>query len=303
VLTSSGISRRLSLFYYGREIVLESESGSIHLSTEGDSLKLYVPSTRSKRDLCLKSQVPKRLMKFLGVIDPGTEALLSSIINLNSLRSVVQLLEDEGVVDIDGIMPNDLNLGDDDSDTESQFSTIAPFSVMTPSSTPSPLRPTLPSTPPPSNSRVAKHPPFGASSPVSPSSIRSTPPLVVDADRQGSLSAIRQTSPQPMVGTPLMPQIEQHASEIDAAHVLSGYSTILERCLHAAHADQIPPRDLHHLYATGSTTEGLRTTFEFLFSGRSLFRDKKVGAAGELFVSSEAEYCDSNTDRIRCLKC
>jgi hypothetical protein len=285
VLTSSGISRRLSLFRYGREIVVEQESGSIHLSTEGDRMKLYIPKRRSDRDLCLKSQVPKRLVKFLGVTEPGAEALLSNIINLNTMRSVLQLLEDEGVINIHGVVPDETAMEDEDSDTESQLNSIMSSTRLTPS-TPRSAPQDSPLTPPQSSSRLSTFQQGRVRTPT-PSTVPFGNPQsrnVGSAFDTGEPVSSRQSSDSvPPDDTNL--QADQQPFGMDTGRTLSGYSKILDRCRNAARDMSPAPHGISELYHTNALPADLRTTFEALFPVRSLERDRLVGAAGELFVS------------------
>lgn len=267
VLTSSSISRQLSLFQYGREVIVDLEAGSIHLKTEDEGLQIYLPWRGGDRDLCLKSQIPKRMMSFLGITDPAAEAVLGNIINLKRLSSVVALLQNEGVVDVDGLTPTDLDDEDEHSDNESEVNTLGSTLVMTPASTPRPTPQLMPYTPPRSGSR---RPEYGALDPGTPTFTHTIP-----AD--------------PPTG-----QVVEALSPLhNRAGVQTGYSAILER-VRSASDGLLPGQGTVRLYPTGATPTQLAVTFESLFPSRSMDRDRKVGAAGELFVRmtrSPSEIC------------
>lgn len=69
---------------------------------------------------------------------------------------------------------------------------------------------------------------------------------------------------------------------------------MLERIRTAVGENHLPFYGHTQLYDTNATSQSLAYTFQTLFTGRSLDRNKHVGAAGELFVS--ARKCDLGPD-------
>ena len=296
VMTSRNLSRRLSVFQYAREHVVELQTGSIHLSTEADQLKLFLPRKGSERDLCLRKDVPKSIMRYLGISDRGAEAILIHIITIPSLRSIAAILEDEGIVEVDGLQISTQVEDDDDSDTESMLSTTLNSAlVITPASTPRPsfgsrlnvAPPTL--TPPQSSS----HPnPSASAEPATPTGVRTvhsqSPERFHSAPTRVPLDVHSDARPSSPLGvvTPVIPAPTPFDSSIEPRTNTQGYGAILDRILRAALEDGLPAPGQMLMYGTGAYALELGTTFESLFPARTMDRDRKVGAAGELFVGS-----------------
>jgi hypothetical protein len=272
VLTSSSITNCLSLFQYGREITVDQDACSIHLNTEDNRIQLYLPRRRSDRDFCLINQVPKTMMKFLGVSDRGAEALLCNIIKLDRLRSVVMALQSEGVVEVDGLTPIDLE--DENSEDDSVLTTFGSTLMMTPASTPRPTPPEMPG---------SRQPEPRVSEQQRPTMTRMVPN---DLPQRTELETDLVTESMTEPGTRLAAEPTTLVDSIAGVH--AGYGAILDRIvIAAAEAEGItlPDSGVSVLYATGDIAARLAVTFESLFPNRSMDRDRKVGAAGELFVS------------------
>ena len=139
ILLSRSISRRWSLCQNGKECTVDQEAGNLHFEATQEQIRLYLPRNGAERDMCLKTKVPKRLMKYFEIDEPGSEAILNSIINLQYIRSVVNALQDDGIVTVDGLEAPQLPEQDDDSDTESELrSAFNSALVLTPDTTPRP---------------------------------------------------------------------------------------------------------------------------------------------------------------------
>lgn len=275
VLTSSSITKRLSLFQYGREIIVDQEAGSIHMNTEDNLIQLYLPRRKSDRDFCLINQVPKAMMKFLGVSDRVAEALLCNVIQLNRLRSVVKALQSEGVVEVDGLTPIDLE--DENSDDESVVSTFGPTLVMTPASTPRPTPLVMPYMPLRSGSRQSEPRIFEQQTPTVTRTVPVIPLQQIERETDLITGSVAEPETRP---------VAEPMTLVDSiARVHAGYSTILERIVIATDEITFPEYGVSLLYNTGDDAAGLAVTFGSLYANRSMDRDRKVGAAGELFVT------------------
>jgi hypothetical protein len=186
----------------------------------------------------------------LGIRDPAAEAVFCQVINSKRIEDVISVLEDAGVVQVVGVSTPDLD-NDDASDQDDSEVIATPPSTVT--------------SPPPS---TAYTPPSNASSHTGYSASHSALPIL--------------TTPPPRINlTPTTPPSEVRATPP------SGYVAILDRVLRAADGSfNFPNAGETMDYVAIEAWVEQHPTFGSIFPTRSLDRDRKVGAAGELFVSS-----------------
>jgi len=78
-------------------------TATCHLETTEHNLLLYVPQNKQSQEVCFCRQLPRRLLRYLEISDPGAEAVFSQILGSNSLESVDAILKDAGIIEIEGI--------------------------------------------------------------------------------------------------------------------------------------------------------------------------------------------------------
>ncbi|KAF2421213.1 hypothetical protein EJ08DRAFT_738278 [Tothia fuscella] len=110
VYLSDDISRVLKVSV-GSEVVTAPQATALfHLTELNNTLRLYVPRNERYLHTCLTRMLPLALLKYLGVPDPRAE--LGSIITAPSLLDVDYLLEDAGIIGIDGVERPEDEAGD-----------------------------------------------------------------------------------------------------------------------------------------------------------------------------------------------
>jgi hypothetical protein len=116
VYTSTGISVSLSVKQNRREVSINQEEAYFHIVSEGETLQLYVPKSKSRRSVCLATELPVTILKYLGARTPKSGEL-GAIINAPSLSVVDQLLNIAGIIEV-----AELQRPDDDQGHESDSS-------------------------------------------------------------------------------------------------------------------------------------------------------------------------------------
>ncbi|KAF2459569.1 hypothetical protein BDY21DRAFT_317672 [Lineolata rhizophorae] len=259
VYESDGISKTMTLFQYDKFIKIGGKKSNFHLDDNGDQLRLYVPKNRTDRDLCFLRQLPKRLVAFLSITEPKAESIIQSILNCSGLPIVDEILNDEGIVEVEGIdRPAE-------SDIESEQLSENEAALT------SPHRSRLSS----AISETAHSEVSGDEDEVqtTSTSLRST--RIGHAARQRSYVPF--ASPTPASS----PEIELQEPDQQGER----YRALLNHVIVAASRATFPICRT----ATIAIGDGARFGTAFLalvnnFTVRSQIRDIKVGAAGELFV-------------------
>lgn len=305
---SDGISKSISVVQYGKTITVQRSRANFHLAEDDDKLRLYVPRDEDAREECFFRQLPRRLMNHFAIRDPTAEALLNGIVGCRSLVAVDGILKDAGIVEVEGIernseldhdsQSNHLNLSPRDGsavsldDVTTQSGGLSPLSNLgmiataldeidhaadpphrRPSSDgrlPVPHRPTLT----PRSRSPSSHSQTSVPSHAPPLSRSRSP----SSDGQASvLSSLVPTPPErSAIPIPL----------VNGVHQETGYATLLERVINSAERMTIPAKgdcvidNMQHTVFPGGVL------FPSFFTTRSFDRDCKVGAAGELLVST-----------------
>jgi len=128
VYTSNGIFVSLSIKQNRREVPINQEEAYFHFEPEGDILKLYVPKSKSRRSVCLATELPVTILKYLSArtLKSGE---LGAIINAPSLSVVDQLLDIAGIIELAELQRPDDDQGHD-SDSSDGGETLVPDSPL-----------------------------------------------------------------------------------------------------------------------------------------------------------------------------
>lgn len=285
VYISDGITKSITLYQYGRPYTVECAKSTLHFEEADGGLRIYVPRRKSDRQFCFARELPNRLLRYLIVKDDKAETVMVNILQNASLSVVDAILLDSGIVEVDGISrPVDY-----ESDEESELAST----ILTPAATPavSPARSVGITTagarepsPIPQTSRPAAVAVTAQTSIPEPATRPSA--VVANARRESAATfATSNTLPVPS-STPEAPIAPMFQSRDSLAHP-TAYITVLDRMIKFGElCDDLPNRGeavTFDLSRSGSWYESLVS--DAGFNVRSLERDKRVGAAGELLVS------------------
>ncbi|KAF4628320.1 hypothetical protein G7Y89_g9830 [Cudoniella acicularis] len=269
VYLSDGISKSISVSQYGETVTVENSRGKFHLDESNGELRLYIPRDKVAREECLFRQLPRRLMKYFAISDASAEALLNGVIGCTSLVAVDGILKDAGIVEVDGIeRPSQSDEYFDYQEarvedvvtlvTESQASQSRSFTPISPTRTIH------------TSHNEASY--YADVQHEMPHRNRRTDDEI---SISGGTPLLR---PQESVDT-VPPILNVGSSILD-----QDYASLLERMINSA-ARMIIPVKGAYILATLQNRDLLgATVFGSVFGPRSLERDRKVGAAGELLI-------------------
>jgi hypothetical protein len=284
VYISDGITKSITLYQYGEPYTVECAKSTLHFEEAEGGLRIYVPRRKSDRQFCFARELPNRLLRHLIVKDDKAEAVMVNILQNASLSVVDAILLDSGIVEVDGIS----RPADYESDEESELAST----ILTPAATPavSPARSvgitmavTREPSPIPQTSRPAAVVVTAQTS--TPESATRPSADVADSRRPSTATfATSNTLPVPS-STPEAPIAPTFQSRDSFAHP-DAYITVLDRMIKFCElCDDFP----NHGEAVTFDLSGSGSWYQSLasdagFNVRSLERDKRVGAAGELLV-------------------
>ncbi|RYO85206.1 hypothetical protein DL766_007003 [Monosporascus sp. MC13-8B] len=294
-LETATISTTLSIVMQGRVVVSkEVDQGELHIENDAEGLRIYVPHDEGLRDTCFHSSLPRRLMAWImgqagaqndAQLDPSAVAAVTSILPAKA-SSVERILDDEGIIGV--------NIGNEDDAVEEPADIGNEYKV-TEASTGDPFAPTTPSTPS-AALRIRSYSP----EPRTPDSRNladsedgyvegETPATEYTWDESGRSAAARRYSHLP--GRYLSPSDFTTRTSGAQRRATSEYRALLSHVLSAARNCRLLA-GAFDLSSLSDALEDDRTTASRAFNEGDLFgagmasmaRDKKVGAAGELFV-------------------
>lgn len=246
IYMSDGITKSIALRQYNKDYIVEGKKSNLHFKESDGELHIYVPRRKHDRQLCFARQLPNHLLRYLIIKDGRAEAVVVNILQHRSLTVVDEILHDAGIVELDGISrPADY---ESDEQSEAESTVLTPVASLSSSRT-----------------RIE-----GTATPVS--RVRSPIPQPPESLRLGVPS--RATSP---VTPPLRTVVL----------VPSAYVTILDRMIKFSRMPLVFPRCDEIVTGDPQETEPWYDSLgsDAGFNLRSLERDKRVGAAGELLVS------------------
>ncbi|CZR61946.1 uncharacterized protein PAC_11843 [Phialocephala subalpina] len=262
IYISDGISKSLSVVQYGETVTVENSRANFHLDEVDNELRLYIPRNQDAREECFSWQLPRRLAKYFE-IESAAVTVLHSIISCQSLNAVDAILRNAGIIEVDGIeRPLELDGGTHSfgfDEMSRALEEITPARTESRVSQPSPLTPSSTTmTISAAHGEVVAYLPRSSPAVNGRISASSAPPLAL----YHGVSA-----PIPLT---------------DNAILETGYIALLERVINSASRMPIPARGAQS-FDPVSNVQG-ETFFESIFAIRSVERDRKVGAAGELLA-------------------
>ena len=101
---SDGILKTVTLSHQGPPIVVEGAKGNLHIEQDNNQVRLYVPRNRRDRELCYLTQLPKKLVAHLAIIDPTAVKVFGDILKASPLV-LDDVLKDHGIVQVPGVEP------------------------------------------------------------------------------------------------------------------------------------------------------------------------------------------------------
>ena len=255
---TNGITSVLSMSQGGNVTEVKEPIGSLHISEQQTRVTVYVPIDKKKQELCFSSLLPKQFTDWL-MRDPVTHiqdrvdsALLAAITAvLGSDPSVMELvLDHHGIIEID--LPNEDPIDDDDDDNDESVQRPVTPKISTIGDSAEPLL-----TPSRLSSGIYNGLPYPSTSATnSPSRIRN---------------------------------LQSEVSPEEDIH----YCRLLRQVIRAARSDSFPSIGAYDMSRLGEALRGEDNGVQVAgFVGVGVQnmiwsdRDEKIGAAGELYVSS-----------------
>ncbi|CAM1500468.1 Fc.00g096300.m01.CDS01 [Cosmosporella sp. VM-42] len=310
VYETDGISSELHLSQDGHDYVHVQERSELHIREDDGVLKVYVPRNQKSQGFCYYSRLPPKFLDWM-MTEPTTQSthnagqtairVVGSVLTA-PLMNVSQILEAEGIVDFD--IPEDDEPSDD---VEVVKSPVWFADAVTTRALPAPETPRSPE----NNQQLAIT--DGLLTPVltTPSTPRGNTRLELDRTTHRALSATAantragsglfsakpavrptfspgpSTIPAPRSFSLTQPQTEPAANLEDENE--PEYTRLLGNVVNTARRTIFPGRsglfNMGSLFgalpsSTGEVSDSSRRSFTRI----PLERDKKIGAAGELFV-------------------
>ena len=309
IFKSDGISKSLTLTQGRQSVSVESTKANFHLEQVDDRLHLYVPRNRCDREVCYIRQLPRNLLDFIKVQDPNAESIISGIICSSVLDVVDEVLKDAGIIEVPGVnRPNDAN--DDQDSARGENEDVETVEVETSQS--ANLARVQPSTAINGISVVGSVADGGTPSPRGQYARRSISSSSSSGIFTPPLSSVA-TEPQgpPFVPFANQPHHQRSQSPQPTASAISSfsqYAALLDRIINAASRVMFPTRGT---FDFGALRDALPSNLDFQlpletenetrlgylpFGVRSMNQiahDMKIGAAGELFVSTPIAHYDN----------
>lgn len=130
VYESEGFQKTLKLSQGGLTATAESSRGVLHVEVDDGTLQLFVPRNSRERNICYASQLPKALVRYLGITDPTATGIFHVVIS-SSTDIIDDVLDENGIIqvpDIDIFGPESNTLGalePDELDTDVLITTLA----------------------------------------------------------------------------------------------------------------------------------------------------------------------------------
>lgn len=266
----------MTLVQNGTPVTVKTSKAKFHLDERGDRVRLYVPRDTCDREVCFLRQLPRRLLSFLAIADTTAEAVICGILKSSSLVIVDEVLKDAGIIEVDGInRPLEPEVeepqANDENILESTETQSTESGLVTPAPTESFFDPTTNTADP------YIEVPYATSS------------------RRGP--RVLSTTSSPQSGFSFRPTPSTDRSFQD-----DWYAVLLDCIINAASGVTLPNRGAYAVDGLQSVPPSGAypyTIFDTVLGTRSMERDKKVGAAGELYVSGPLDVQSSDADKAR----
>ncbi len=101
VYVSDGIRRSLQITQDGRSIEGASSRANFHLEEAEGALRLYLPKDEVERDVCFESDLPRRLCTYLSITDSGAPGVIGGVFRKDNPAVIDKILENAGVGQVD----------------------------------------------------------------------------------------------------------------------------------------------------------------------------------------------------------
>ena len=233
----------------GRNIEGASSRANFHIEEAEGALQLYLPKDEVEREVCLESDLSRRLCRFLGITDLGALGVIGGVFRKDNPAVIDKILENAGVSQVDfdfAALDEELEVSEAGSDTETLVEASSNIGLFTPS-----LGPRLNT---PSNWARQRETQLG---------------------NENAEHARDRIIPNPSY------EVQQRDVQETA------YKSILENVVNVARQRAhhgIFETIGHSFHGLASTTALPRETLREAFATRTQERDFKVGAAGELYM-------------------
>ncbi|KAF2187478.1 hypothetical protein K469DRAFT_749209 [Zopfia rhizophila CBS 207.26] len=102
IYVTDTISKKLSIRQNNDTVTVTAETSNLHLEEVEEKLRLYVPKDPERRSKCMARELPLTLLKHLGAAR-GSIGDLASILLTKQLAVIDSILEDAGIIGIDGV--------------------------------------------------------------------------------------------------------------------------------------------------------------------------------------------------------
>jgi hypothetical protein len=261
--------KSISVIQHGETITVENSHANFHLNQVGNNLQLYVPRDEDAREECFLRQLPRRLIKHFLITDPNAEALFNSIIGCRSLIAVERILEDAGIVEVEGIdRTSDQALGARRPNVEERT-----------------RQDDVPTSP---ASHVASS--VRSGSVFTPEAVRAA---LSETDSQAGRAHVPIRSPAFDNGHPSPSSTGALFSQrgpiipLPVNHIPTGqtvYAVLLERVIQSARDAALPRFNRQWIVDRSQRLFPIITSLQSIYPTRSSEWKDKIGAAGELFV-------------------
>jgi hypothetical protein len=295
VYQTDGISRHLNLLENDGTITESAPSNSrLYIDENGTELRVYVPKDTKERELCYLGTLPQRILDFIMTnpitlqrtnVEPGAITIIGNILK-SSPYVVDDLLEDAGII------PYNIPVDDQPTEWENIREDIhrkGRSSVMYDSPSPSTSSRTSST-----GSNISEPRTPRSSSSVSEPSTRATP-----SPSRKSISRHRypnSTITASANDASTLDFVEEQHPLANTIQSDSQYKRLLDKIITASQTAMFPTQGvfnmgpLRHALAANTEFESLKSTeYPSAFGVRSenqMEHDRKIGAAGELFVST-----------------
>ncbi|MCJ1398278.1 hypothetical protein MMC11_001475, partial [Xylographa trunciseda] len=97
VFVSDSISRSMMIRLNGKTTEGQRSGANFHLKESEKRLFLYLPKDEVDRDVCLECELPKKLTEFLNITDPAAERVLGGVFRKQNPVAVERILDHAGV--------------------------------------------------------------------------------------------------------------------------------------------------------------------------------------------------------------
>lgn len=94
----------MSVVQYGVTTTVEKSRANFHLEENDEGVRLYVPQEENSRQVCMNRQLPKQLASFLHISNAEAQLVITGVINCGTLDAVDGVLQDAGIVKVDGMV-------------------------------------------------------------------------------------------------------------------------------------------------------------------------------------------------------